>query len=272
MKYLIFGRGMIGTRLFEFLEDAYLSSVDIGNQEEVRNEILDKNPEVIINCAGKTGKPNVDWCEDHKVETLYSNVIGPLILVKVCQELKKYFVHVGTGCVYEGDNNGRGFSEEDKPNFFGSFYSKSKIWSQEALSEFENVLILRLRMPILSEVSDRSYIRKIVKYPKIISEKNSMTIVDDLLEVTKYLIENKRTGTYNVTNPGSISPKEILDMYKEIVDSTHTYEDISLDELHSFTKAKRSNCVLNTDKLEKEFKLKTIRERVREILEKYKTN
>ena len=98
-------------------------------------EILDKNPEAIINCAGKTGKPNVDWCEDHKVETLYSNVVGPLVLVKVCQELGKYFVHVGTGCVYEGDNNGKGFTEEDKPNFFGSFYSKSKIWSQEALEE-----------------------------------------------------------------------------------------------------------------------------------------
>jgi dTDP-4-dehydrorhamnose reductase len=42
--------------------------------------VLDEvKPDVVINAAGKTGKPNVDWCEDHKEETLRSNDTGPLV-------------------------------------------------------------------------------------------------------------------------------------------------------------------------------------------------
>ena len=34
----------------------------------------------VINCAGKTGRPNVDWCEDHRPETVMSNVVGTITL------------------------------------------------------------------------------------------------------------------------------------------------------------------------------------------------
>ena len=48
-------------------------------------------PDVVINCAGKTGRPNVDWCEDHKEETVRANVTGPLILLDECRkQLEKY--------------------------------------------------------------------------------------------------------------------------------------------------------------------------------------
>jgi len=270
MKYLIFGRGMIGTKLNVFLNDAYLSSVDITDFEAAKKEIQEIGPEVIINCAGKTGKPNVDWCEDHKLETIHSNVMGPFVLVRACQELYKYLVQVDSGCVYEGDNNGKGFSEEDEPNFTGSFYAKSKIMSQKILREFDNILILRLRMPVLSEPDDRNYITKILRYSKIINNRNSITILDDFLLAAKHLMENKKTGIYNIVNPGAISPKEILDMYKEIVDPNHNFEVISSEELDTITKARRSNCILNTDKLEKEIKLPSIQEGVRDCLIKYK--
>jgi len=270
MKYLIFGRGMIGNKFDSLLNDSHLSPVDITDFEAVKKEIQEYGPEVVINCAGKTGKPNVDWCEDHKLETIHSNVMGPFVLVRACQELSKYLVQVDSGCVYEGDNNGRGFTEEDEPNFTGSFYSKSKIMSQRILREFDNVLILRLRMPVLSEPDNRNYITKILRYPKIINNRNSITILDDFLVAAKCLMENKKTGIYNIVNPGSISPKEILDMYKEIVDPTHEFEVITAEELDTITKARRSNCILNSDKLEKEIKLKPIQERIRDCLIKYK--
>jgi dTDP-4-dehydrorhamnose reductase len=270
MKYLIFGNGMIGGRFDSFLEDTYLSSVNICDEEKVKEEIRKIDPDVVINCAGKTGRPNIDWCEDNKLETLNSNVNGLFILLKSCQELRKYLVQVDSGCVYEGDNNGNGFSEDDEPNFFDSFYARSKIIGQKLLKEFDNVLVLRIRFPLLSEPDDRNYLDKILKYNKIIDVKNSVTIFDDFLESAKYLMENKKKGFYNIVNPGEMSPAEILEVYKEIVDPSHTYEVISLDELYTFTKAKRSNCVLNSDKLQREFPLKLIKERIREVLLKYK--
>jgi 3,5-epimerase/4-reductase len=35
-------------------------------------------PTHVLNSAGVTGRPNVDWCEANKAETIRSNVIGTL--------------------------------------------------------------------------------------------------------------------------------------------------------------------------------------------------
>src|SRR3990167_4162250 len=117
MKYLIFGNGYIGNHFKEFVgEHAVISKADISEYMAVKEELAREAPDVVINCAGKTGKPNVDWCEDHKLETITSNVTGPLTLLRACTESGIYWVHVGSGCVYTGDNGGKGFSENDAPN------------------------------------------------------------------------------------------------------------------------------------------------------------
>jgi hypothetical protein len=36
------------------------------NIEQVAAEIDAIKPTHVFNCAGLTGRPNVDWCEDHK--------------------------------------------------------------------------------------------------------------------------------------------------------------------------------------------------------------
>ncbi|KAL9167426.1 hypothetical protein ABFS82_05G097200 [Erythranthe guttata] len=35
-------------------------------------------PTHVFNAAGVTGRPNVDWCESHRVETIRTNVVGKL--------------------------------------------------------------------------------------------------------------------------------------------------------------------------------------------------
>ena len=63
------------------------------------NEIFDEfQPTHVINCAGKTGRPNVDWCEDHRVETVRSNVIGTLMLAELCHERGVHLTNMATGC------------------------------------------------------------------------------------------------------------------------------------------------------------------------------
>ena len=62
-------------------------------------------------------------------------------------------------------------------------------------------------------------------------------------------------------------------MYKQIVNPAHKYEVISLATLHNSTKAKRSNCVLNTDKLAREgIQIRPVKEAVKDCLEKYGEN
>ncbi len=41
---------------------------------------------VALTARLQTGRPNVDWCEDHKEEVLRTNVIGTMSLADLCQQ------------------------------------------------------------------------------------------------------------------------------------------------------------------------------------------
>jgi dTDP-4-dehydrorhamnose reductase len=273
MKILIFGNGFVASHFKEFYGDeAMITESRVNDYSALKGELETQKPDVVINCIGKTGRPNVDWCEDHKMETLFGNVTVPYLLAQACEELGIYFVQIGSGCVYSGDNDGKGFSEDDAPNFFGSFYSRTKASMEGMLKDFP-VLQLRLRMPLDGKPGPRNFVSKIVKYEKVISVPNSISVMDDFLSAADQLIKKRATGIYNMTNDGAIDHAEILDMYKEIVDPGYDYELFSVEEMHKITKAKRSNCELSVAKLKAEgIVMRPVREAVRDALEQYKKN
>lgn len=95
--------------------------------EKVIDEI---KPTHVLNCAGCTGRPNVDWCEDNKGATIRSNVIGTLNIADICDQKRIHLTVFATGCIYQYDKDhqpgGKGYTEEDPANFQGSFYSYTK--------------------------------------------------------------------------------------------------------------------------------------------------
>ena len=252
MKIVLFGgKGYLGQSFLSAYPDAITPSVDIADQEAVSKVLDDVKPDVVINAAGKTGRPNIDWCEDHRMETVRSNVTGPLVLLEECAKRSIYWVHMSSGCIFEGDNGGKGFAEEDEPNFMGSFYSRTKIWSDQILREFP-VLILRLRMPFDNTLHERSLITKLLKYRRVLDVQNSLTYLPDFLRVSQKLIEQRKTGIYHMVNPGPVSPYRIMQWYREMVDPAHEVERLTVAQLPQVTKAGRSNCVLSIRKVERE--------------------
>ena len=274
MKFLIVGNGYLGNRFLAYLsqsgEETVMSQVDATDYGALKQELQAINPDVLINCAGITGKPNIDWCEEHKMETMIGNVFLPLNIARVAQELGLYWAHIGSGCIYEGDNNGRGFTEEDTPNFTGSFYSKTKLLSEQMLKEFP-VLILRLRIPLDTAPSPKNLINKLVNYKTVIEVDNSITVVPEFVATATRMIQDRRTGIYNMTNPGVLRYSTLLNLYKETVDPSFEFTTITLDELAQKTKTGRSNCVLDCTKREAEgYSMKPIEEALPEILQAYK--
>ena len=267
MKILIFGpRGYLGQRFQSVFPDALGCDADIADAAAVAAALEEHHPDVVINCAGKTGSPNVDWCEDHKEETLRSNTLGPLVLLEECGKRGIYWVHLSTGCIYEGQKD---FTEEDPPNFSGSFYSRSKGWADQILKDFP-VLQLRLRMPFDDTPDPRNLITKLARYPRVLDAENSLTYVPDFLSAAKTLMQRKRTGIYNIVNPGSLSPYRVMELYREIVDRNHRFEHLSLTDLPGAVRAGRSNCTLSTAKLEKEaIRLQPVEEAMRKALRAY---
>ena len=263
---LLGSRGFLGQQFLELYPDAATPRIDIADPVQVRKALREHQPEVVVNCAGRCGSPNVDWCEDHKAETLHSNVTGPLVLLEECEAQKAFLVHISSGCIYSGDNGGKGFGEDDAPNFAGSFYSRTKAWADQIFREFP-ALTLRLRMPFDDSLNDRNLLMKIRRYQRVLTTPNSLTCLPDFMRAANRLIDLRATGIFNVVNPGMISPYEVMSMYRDIIDPAHTFEPLSEQQLGDVARAGRSNCILDTTKLENEgIFLPLVRDAVEEAL------
>ena len=175
---LVLGQtGYIGSQFINELEYRKLpyiglSRVDINycNYSDLFSYVTTSNPRgfnLIINCAGYIGKPNVDACEDHKAETIEGNVVLPKMLSDICVETGyTKLMHISSGCIYNGYN--KTYTEEDPPDFCfktnnGSFYSGCKALAEDLINK-DNSYICRLRIPFDEFDNSRNYLSKLKNY------------------------------------------------------------------------------------------------------------
>lgn len=264
LKFLIYGRtGWIGGLLGKLCEKQGIpfeyGKGRLEDRASLVADIQNVKPTHVFNSAGVTGRPNVDWCESHKTETIRTNVAGTLTLADVCREHGLLMMNFATGCIFEYDaahpeGSGIGFTEEDKPNFTGSYYSKTKAMVEELLNEYDNVCTLRVRMPISSDLNNpRNFITKISRYNKVVNIPNSMTVLDELLPISIEMAKRNLRGIWNFTNPGVVSHNEILEMYKQYIEPNFKWANFTLEEQAKVIVAPRSNNEMDASKLKKEF-------------------
>ena len=290
MVFLIYGaKGWIGSQFIEILNKNSLNytigSSRLYNIEDVKNEVDKIKPTHVFSFIGRThGKINnkvfstIDYLEqDGKlVENIRDNLFSPIILANICNERNIHLTYLGTGCIFKFDDSHpfgeeiNGFTEESKPNFFGSGYSVVKGFTDQMIKEIPNVLNLRIRMPITDTPNPRNFITKITTYEKICSIPNSMSVLPELLPIALKLAQEKHTGTLNLTNPGLISHNEILEMYKKIVDPDFTWKNFTQEEQSEILASDRSNNYLNTEKLESLYpQIQNIKKSVENMLKNY---
>ena len=292
MKILVYGsKGWIGSQFLEILNS---NSVDyvvgvsrVDDYQQLQKEVFSVKPTHIISFIGRThGKINnviystIDYLEEKGklYENVRDNLFGPVLISEVCRKNNIHYTYLGTGCIFKYDeihefeSEINGFKEDSLPNFFGSSYSIVKGFTDRLMKlNNTNVLNLRIRMPINDTYNPRNFITKITNYEKVCSISNSMTVLPELLPLVLKMMNNKLTGTINLTNPGLISHNEILEMFKEIVDPDFKYTNFSLEEQSKILSSDRSNNFLDTQKLESLFpEVKHIKDSVRSMLVKYK--
>ena len=239
--FLVYGRnGWIGGLLGELLTTQgacwSFGEARLEDRGAILADIRRVKPTHVMNAAGVTGRPNVDWCESHKLETVRTNVTGVLNLVDVCRTGGIHVTNFATGCIYSYDDahklgSGVGFTETDPPNFGGSYYSRTKGMVEELLMQYDNLLQLRLRMPISNDLPNgRNFVKKIVNYERVVNIPNSMTVLDEMLPISIEMARRSLKGVFNFTNPGVISHNEVLSLYKEYVDASYTWKNFSEEE------------------------------------------
>lgn len=265
MIYLLGGSGYVGAAYQALLSRKGLpfrnlrrSDFDYSDQAALTGLLRREQPVFLINAAGYTGKPNVDACEFHKAECLFGNAVLPGRIAQACTDAGVPWGHVSSGCIYTGSRpDGTGFGETDTPNFTFrtdncSFYSGTKALGEEVLTGRPDVYIWRLRIPFNEIDNPRNYLTKLIRYDTLLEAANSISQLEEFVAAT-FACWEKRVpfGIYNVTNPGEVTTREVVELIKKSGVSTKEFKFFS-DEaefMRTAAKTPRSNCTMTSDKL-----------------------
>jgi dTDP-4-dehydrorhamnose reductase len=258
--------------------------LDYTRFENLWRHLLDEKPEFVINAAGFTGRPNVDACEIARADTLFGNTLFPQSLAQACLVTNVPYGHVSSGCIFNGakiieDGKVRilpdltsaeakkiiaeqpsrllGFNETDAPNFSfrsppSSFYSGTKALAEEVTEGVGDGYLWRLRIPFDEENNPRNYLAKIQNYPKVYDNVNSISHRGDFTRACLDLFQNRAPfGTYNITNPGWITTRRVVEKIQSILKPLREFEFWADDnEFYRLgAKTPRSNCILDCSKL-----------------------
>jgi dTDP-4-dehydrorhamnose reductase len=236
------------------------SEIDYTDSKLLQRFLSDVRASFVINCAGFTGKPNVDACESAKYDCLQGNAVLPGIIREVCEDLRITWGHVSSGCIFSGRReDGNGWCEEDDPNFSFrsppcSFYSGTKALGEEVLEGVENCFVWRLRIPFNHDPSPRNYLLKLLNYDNLLEAENSVSHLDEFCQkCIECFTKDLEPGIYNMTNPGSITTRKVTEWMIEegLTDKEFSFFDSEDDFMSKAAIAPRSNCVLDTAKAEK---------------------
>ena len=246
----------------------------------LEKRIAEISPDILINCGGYTGKPNVDACETDKANCLAGNAVLPGVIAEACDKIGITWGHVSSGCIFTGKRvDGAGFSEQDPPNFSFrqnncSFYSGTKALGEEILADVDRCYIWRLRIPFSNIDSPRNYLSKLMRYDTLLEAENSLSELNEFVAAALDCFAlNLEFGIYNLTNPGSVTTSEVAEMIREsgVSNKEFRYFDSESDFMRLAAKTPRSNCVLDNSKaLAAGLRLTPVREALQRSLSEWK--
>ena len=265
MIYLLGGSGYVGhayqallTRKGLPFRNLKRSEVNYADPATLTAALRADKPVFLINAAGYTGKPNVDACELHRAECLDGNAVLPGRIAEACAAAGVPWGHVSSGCIYTGARpDGSGFTETDTPNFTFrqnncSFYSGTKALGEEVLAGTPDVFVWRLRIPFDHRESPRNYLTKLMHYPRLLEATNSISQLQEFVAAT-FACWEKRVpfGTYNVTNPGQVTTRQVVDhiLKSGVLIKDYVFFKDETEFMHLAAKTPRSNCVMDSAKL-----------------------
>lgn len=220
-RYLILGKnGMLGMDLQKAFHDRDFvalghQDLDITNTEALKTEILNVQPDVIINA--------VAYKDVNKAETeegLANLVNGQAVgqLAKICRDFGITLVHISTDYVFDGKSR-QGYTEDAQPNPINA-YGRSKLLGEQLLvdemeaeytgdNEEGKYFIIRTSylfgkhgVNLLSKLLDNA--KKGEKFKVINDQWACPTYTMDLAGQIKWLLESNEyeSGIYHIVNDG----------------------------------------------------------------------
>lgn len=201
---IIGGTGYLGNHIFMTLKKQMKNVMKISTRlediEGLKKQLTLFKPKYVINAAGLTGSPNIDWCDNNKEKTIETNITYQLTLCHICKELNIHLTIFGSGGIFKGNVMRK---EEDQGDFADKFYSEARIYLENICKHYDNVLYLRINYPLSSCTNKKNLLVKVLGFKSVTNKPMSITCVDTLFPILTQIIENGEIGIMNFVNPGT---------------------------------------------------------------------
>lgn len=258
-KVLVIGQdGMLGGELYLRLKNnpnyevykTTIETLDICNEEAVRNEIVKINPYFVINCAAYT---NVDGCETHFELANSVNGMAVLNIAKAVKEVNATFIQISTDYVFDGELEvDKAYTEDMLPNPV-SAYGKTKLLGEENAKVAEKYYILRTAWLY---GQGNNFVRTMLKLSKthdslnvVCDQHGSPTCTTTLCEIIEQIMEKEpEYGIYHSTNEGFTTWYEFAKDIFKIKGIDITVNPVTSEEYPTPTK-RPHNSKLSKEKL-----------------------
>jgi dTDP-4-dehydrorhamnose reductase len=200
-------------------DDFSYVSIDITNEENLKETLLRIQPNFIINTAAMT---QVDDCEGDKEACDLLNVTVVKWLAEISEEINAHLIHLSTDFIFDGIKGN--YKETDTPNPL-SYYGLSKLKSEEVLINSKtNYTILRTIL-VFGKVYDMSRSNIVLWVKSMLEKGKEITIVDDQFRAPTYVedlalackisMDKKAKGIYNISSNELLSVYEIAQQIAE---------------------------------------------------------
>ena len=208
MKVLITGsNGMLGHDLIDVLDGKHelikttSKSLDITDEDKVKDYIVKENPDSVINSAAYT---DVDGCETNEEIAYKVNGEGVKNLALACKVVDCPLLHISTDYVFNGENN-KPWMEDDEVGPI-SIYGKSKLQGEEAIESILDKFFI-IRTSWLYGINGGNFPKTMLELAKthdtltvVTDEIGTPTYTLDLAQAIAELIETEYYGIYHITN------------------------------------------------------------------------
>jgi 3,5-epimerase/4-reductase len=227
IDYVILGsNGFLGSETCKYLKYNNKNFITLNtrleNYDKIKLQLELYKPKYLICSAGISGKPSISWCESHEKETFEINYLHQINLAQICNMLNIHLTIYVSGSIYKYNNKLN--NEDSIPDNYDFIYCKYRIYLENILKIYNNILLLRIQYPISFTDNKLCFMNKTLTRLNTINNQNiNITFIPELFSNLHILIENNTTGIINFVNPGIINITELVELYKKYKDNNLLY-------------------------------------------------
>ncbi len=247
------GHTPIGSDLAEKDDENYYS-LDITNEDKVREVLTSVSPDVVVHCAAWTAADAAED-EENRDKVYAVNVTGSENLAKVCGELDCKMVYISTDYVFNGEGT-EPWDADSMPSSPLNVYGQTKLKGEQAVAKFVKKHFV-VRIAWVFGINGNNFVKTMINLSKKL---DTLRVVNDQIGTPTYtydlsillvdMIESEKYGYYHATNEGGfVSWYEFACEILKRVGATTNVIPVTTEE-YGLSKAKRPfNSRLDKSKL-----------------------